>query len=93
MAVGIVRIDLSFDYVRSLKEKRSILEPLLARLRTENNVSVNELEGQNDPQHSTVGIAYIANDGKACNRKLSKIAESIENSRNFRVNNYSLEVF
>ncbi len=54
MIVGIARITLELPAAHSLKEKRSVVKSLLARLQNRFNVSAAEVEA-----HDTWGIAVI----------------------------------
>ncbi|MFP4646606.1 MAG: DUF503 domain-containing protein [Candidatus Acetothermia bacterium] len=93
MPIGILKVYLAVDHVQSLKEKRSLIQPLLNDLRNNYNVSVSELDGRDDLHSSTLGIAHISEDGRKSNRKLSKIVNKVERVRGFRLLDYTLEVF
>jgi len=49
---------------KSLKEKRSRLKPLIARIHKEFNVSAAELAQQDDWDSATIGCALISNDSQ-----------------------------
>ncbi len=92
MAVGILKIRLKIDYVNSLKEKRSILQPFIKNIRNNYNVSVSELDGSEQIGDVTLGIAHISDSGSGTDSKLSKLLNEAEKTRDFRVSDYSLEV-
>ena len=58
MVIGLLRVRLRLHEAASLKEKRSVLKPLLARLRKDHNVAVAEVDDQ-DIWRSTV-LAVVA---------------------------------
>ena len=46
MVIGLLRVRLRLHEAASLKEKRSVLKPLIARLRKDHNVAVAEVDDQ-----------------------------------------------
>jgi uncharacterized protein YlxP (DUF503 family) len=54
-----VRFELRLPEVQSLKEKRSVLRPVLRRLR-DRELSVAEVGHQDDWQRATIGVAVVA---------------------------------
>ena len=92
MSVGIAKIELSIDYVRTLKEKRSIIQPLIVKIRNNYNVSIAELDGIDEKNRAILGIAHISQNGSLSNKKISKIITEIEKSSQVMLVNYSLEI-
>ena len=71
-------IDLHLPGCSSLKEKRSRLKPLLARLHREFNISAAEI-GANDLHRSaTIACVVVSNDGRHVQRVLESILAWIE---------------
>lgn len=62
--VSLLTIKYSLPGCQSLKEKRSLLQPLLSRIRKEFNVSLSEVGLQDIWQNAWIGIVCISNDGK-----------------------------
>lgn len=58
MHLLLVQLELQIPHAYSLKEKRSILKPLLHRLRRDYNVSISEMD-HHDVWH-TAGLAFSA---------------------------------
>jgi uncharacterized protein YlxP (DUF503 family) len=92
MIVGILRVYLRLYGAKTLKEKRSILEGLLVRLRREFNVSVAELEELDNPARAVLGFAHLSNNGAFSDGVLHRILERLEGSREFYVEAHELEV-
>lgn len=64
----------------SLKEKRSRLKPLLARLHREFNISVAEY-GHNDSwQEAVVACALVSNDNGQTQRSMQKVLKWVDRS-------------
>jgi uncharacterized protein YlxP (DUF503 family) len=79
--IGALTIDLHIPGCSSLKEKRSRLKPLLARLHREFNVSAAEI-GAND-QHRSASIAcvVVSNDARHIQRVLESVLGWTERNR------------
>lgn len=93
MPVALLRVAIRMHGTRTLKEKRAIVEGLLARLRREFNVSAAELDSLDDPSCAVLGFAHLSNHGPYSDSVLQKILERLEGSREFFVENHELEVY
>lgn len=93
MSVAILRVHLRLYGTSSLKDKRSILQGLMLRLRREFNVSVAELDCLDDPEQAVLGFAHLSNDGSYGNGVLSRILQRLEGSRDYYVESHEVEVF
>lgn len=62
----------------SLKEKRSLLQPLLSRLHKEFNISVSEIGLQDVWQSSWIGCVLISNNANHNTQVLNNVVEFIE---------------
>lgn len=61
----------------SLKEKRSLIQPLLSRLHKEFNISVSEIGLQDVWQSSWIGCVLISNDANHNSQVLNKMVDFI----------------
>lgn len=78
MALGLLTLQINLPGCSSLKEKRSRLKPLLARLHREFNISVAEI-GRNDAwQEAVLGCALVSNDPGFTQRALAEVTRWIE---------------
>lgn len=80
MIVGVLTLHLHIPGCGSLKEKRSRLKPLLARVHKEFNVSSAEVEHQDLWQDAVIACAVVSNDHKHSQRVLQKIAKWVDTS-------------
>jgi uncharacterized protein YlxP (DUF503 family) len=80
MPVGLLIIHLRLPGCSSLKEKRSRLKPLLARLHREFNISVAEYDHNDSWQESVIACALVSNDNGQTQRSLQKVLKWIESS-------------
>jgi uncharacterized protein YlxP (DUF503 family) len=73
MAIGVLALQLQLPGCKSLKEKRSRLKPLIARLHREFNLSVAELDRQNVWDETIIGCAIITNDHQFADSSLQSV--------------------
>jgi uncharacterized protein YlxP (DUF503 family) len=73
MAIGILTLELQLPGCRSLKEKRSRLKPLIARLHREFNLSVAEIDRQDVWDEAIIGCAVISNDHQFADSSLHTV--------------------
>ncbi len=78
MAIGVLTLDIHLPACTSLKEKRSRLKPLLARLHREFNISVAEVDRQDAWQEAVIACALVSNDNGHTQRSLQAIVHWIE---------------
>lgn len=78
MPIGLLTLHIHLPGCRSLKEKRSRLKPLLARLHREFNISVAELDDQDHWGSAILGCLLISNDAAYTQRALSNVVNWLE---------------
>ncbi|MCY3903872.1 MAG: DUF503 domain-containing protein [Caldilineaceae bacterium] len=81
MAIGHLTLELYLPLTASLKEKRGIVKPLIARLRRDYNVSVCEADGQDVLSRAVLEVVCVSQNGALAYRQLEKIATRVENWR------------
>ena len=79
MLIAIFHIDISFYECNSLKQKRSILKPLLHRLNREFNVAVTEAGKHDLWNESVINCVTICNDRAQIERLFHTIVDFIPN--------------
>jgi len=80
MYVGSLTLDLLLGEVHSLKEKRSVIRPVIAELKRKFEVSAAETGDQDLHRRAEVGVALVAGDAAHCRQVLSS-CESLVASR------------
>jgi uncharacterized protein len=75
MIVGTLRVRLLLREARSLKDKRQVVKSITERLRHHFNVSVAEVEEQDQRQTAVLGVALVTNDSHHAKTALGKIVE------------------
>ena len=76
--IGYLEIDLYLPGAASLKEKRSMLKPLLSRMRNQFNVANAEIDHNDVWQSAKVGITTVSNSTSHCQQMLRTILTWIE---------------
>lgn len=79
MVIGVCSVQLQV-FAQSLKEKRSVIKPVLARVRDRFNVSAAEVDDQDAWQRSTLAFACVASDADYAHGLLTKVVTFIEQS-------------
>jgi uncharacterized protein YlxP (DUF503 family) len=92
MVVATCVITLELSGVGSLKEKRSILHSIIARLRREFNLSVAEVGGHDAWGQAVVGLAAVGNDKGYVHGQMEKAVGWIAEHRpDVPIYDYSIE--
>ena len=91
MVVGVLRCDLHLHGVQSLKEKRGIVQKLLARCRNRFPVSGAEVEAQDLWQRAVLGFALISSSEAVIAPILGRLEDEIEASGLVEVLDASVE--
>ena len=81
MIIGSLRIEIHIPTAHSLKDKRSVLKSLIARLQNEFNASVAEVDDQDLWQRGVVGVACVGGDTRYVEGQLNAIIRWIEQNR------------
>jgi uncharacterized protein len=81
MAIGLLTIELYLPITNSLKEKRSVLRPLIARLRKEYNISICEADAQDQLSRAVVEVVCVSGNRALAHRLLQNVANRVESWR------------
>jgi uncharacterized protein len=92
MVVGAMEVELHVHASRSLKEKRSVIRSIVARVRNEFNVAVAEVGGQDTWQWAVLGMAAVGHDAVSVRAVLERVVDFIESLHLAEVRDQSLAV-
>jgi len=92
MVVGVLTIGLRLPGIHSLKEKRSVLRPLIMRIRQKFNVSVAEAGEQDKWQASVLTIACASANAALAHRQLEQVLAFVEQDGNIMITDTNLEI-
>ena len=92
MIVGSLRIRLLLREARSLKDKRQVVLSIKERLRQRFNVSVAEIEAQDNRQLAVLGIVMVSNEARHVRTALQQIVEAVRRHPVAELLDHELEV-
>src|SRR3974390_2387742 len=92
MIVGSLRVRLFVREARSLKDKRQVVKSIKDRLRNEFNVSVAEVEAQENRQLAVLGVAMVSNEAAHVRGALTQIVEALRRHPIAEFLDFELEV-
>jgi uncharacterized protein YlxP (DUF503 family) len=78
MSIGLLTLHLRLPGCSSLKEKRSRLKPLLARLHREFNISAAEMDLLDKWQETLIACVVVSNNNRQNQRLLQNITDWVE---------------
>ncbi len=81
MIIGVCTITLHLLGINSLKEKRSIVKSVVARLRNEFNVSAAEVDAQDSHARAILGVACVSGSSDHARGQLDAVVRWIEEHR------------
>lgn len=93
MIVGVLTAQLHLQGITSLKQKRSIVKSLLGRLKSRFNISISEVDHQDEKTSAIIGIAVISNDTRFINQQLDSIIEFMRGDGRFYLGKTEREIF
>ncbi len=91
--VGIFTVRLETPWVRSLKEKRAIVRPVMERVKARFPVSAARLDGLNEHAWEKVGFSVIGNDAEWVSGVLQTIEDYLLAAGEYRLVVCEREVF
>jgi len=92
MIVGTLKVRLLLREARTLKDKRQVVQSIKDRLRNEFNVSIAEVEHQDNRQLATLGIAMVSNEAHHLKTTLGQIVEALRSHPVAELVGHTLEV-
>jgi uncharacterized protein YlxP (DUF503 family) len=81
MIIGACTITLQLHGVHSLKEKRSIIKSLLARMRNSFNIAAAEVDAQDSHSSAIIGVACVSESSDYARGQLEAVLRWIEAER------------
>ncbi len=92
MILGVLQVELVIDGSQSLKDKRRVVASLKDRLHREHQVSVAEVDSQDDPRRAVLGIALAASSVPVCQSVLDHVLGKIRESRDCVLSDHQQEI-
>ena len=92
MHIRLLEVRLRLYRVANIKERRSVVEGLVARLRRQFNVSVAEIPSR-ERDLVILALVNVSSDGAYAEGMMEEIVEKLQGSREFYLEDHKLEVF
>ncbi len=91
MVVGILNITLHIGGMTSLKDKRSVIKSILAKIRAKFNVSAAETGRQDEWNNCEMGFSCVSNEAGHADSMLSSVMDFIEADPRVEITDASTE--
>ena len=93
MIVGVLTAQLHLQGINSLKEKRSIVKSLVSRLKSRFNISISEVDHQDNKTSAVIAVAVVSNDSCFVNQQFDKIINFMRRDGRFYLGKVQRETF
>jgi len=93
MIVGVLKAHLHLQGVESLKQKRSIVKSLIGRLKSRFNISIAEVDHQDNKIYAVLGMAIVSNETSFINQQFDKIIDFMQGDGRFYLGQVERETF
>jgi uncharacterized protein YlxP (DUF503 family) len=93
MIIGVMKAQLHLQGVTSLKGKRSIVKSLMGRLKSRFNVSVSEVDHQDEKTLAVIGIAVVSNETRFIDQQFDAIVHFMQRDGRFYLGQVERETF
>ncbi len=92
MFIGLLTLELLIHDAHSLKDKRTVVNSLLGRLRSRFNVSAAQIDDHDLWQRATLAVAVVSNDRTVANTVLNHARDFAENDERCDVAECRIEI-
>ena len=93
MIIGVMTAHLSLLGVTSLKGKRSIVKSLIGRLKSRFNISISEVDHQDNKTIAVIGISIVGNESRFIEKQFDSILDFMRNDGRFYLGQVERETF
>ena len=93
MIVGTLKAHMHMQGIDSLKQKRGIVKSVIGRLKSRFNVSVAEVDRQDNKNYAIIGMAVVSNETSFIDKQFDKIIEFMQKDGRFYLGRIERETF
>ena len=90
--IAYLTLEIRIEGAHSIKDKRQVVKSIKDRLRNEFNVSVAEVEAQENRQLAVLGVAMVSNEAAHVRGALTQIVEALRRHPIAEFLDFELEV-
>ena len=93
MTVGVLTAQLHMQGITSLKQKRSIVKGLIGRLKSRFNISIAEVDHQDNKTSAIIAMSMVSNDTRFINQQFDTIINFMQKDGRFYLGQVERETF
>ena len=93
MIVGVMTAQLYMQGITSLKQKRGIVKSLIGRLKARFNVSIAEVDHQDEKRSAVIAMAMVSNDTRFIDQQFDAIINFMQRDGRFYLGKIERETF
>ena len=93
MIIGVMKAEIHMQGVTSLKGKRGIVKSVIGRLKSRFNVSVSEVDHQDQKRSAVIGIALVSNETRFIDQQFDAIINFMQRDGRFYLGQIERETF
>jgi uncharacterized protein len=93
MIIGVMTVYITMPGVDSLKGKRSIVKSLIGRLKSRFNISISEVDEQDNRVRAVIGISIVSSEGRFIDQQFDSIIDFMRNDGRFILGQIEREKF
>ena len=93
MIIGVLKAQLHLQGITSLKQKRSIVKSVIGRLKARFNISIAEVDHNDNKASAVIAIAIVSNDTQFIDKQLDAIITFMQNDGRFYLGQIERETF
>ncbi len=93
MIIGVMKAHLHMQGISSLKQKRSIVKSLIGRLKSRFNISISEVDRQDQKSLAVIALAIVSNNTAFINSQFDTIVDFMQRDTRFYLGQIEREIF
>jgi len=93
MTVGVLTAQLHMQGITSLKGKRSIVKSVIGRLKSRFNISIAEVDYQDNRTSAIIAMSMVSNDTRFINQQFDTIINFMQKDGRFYLGQVKRETF
>ena len=93
MKIGNCVVEIYIPNTSTLKEKRSVIKGLKDRIHNKFNVSISEIDKNDNHKHSTIAFVTVSNSSRYTDKILAQVIKFMEKQKQFEIISYNTEIF
>jgi len=93
MIVGVMTTQIYMQGINSLKAKRSIVKSVIGRLTSRYNISISEVDHQDNKTSAVIAMALVSNDSRFINQQFDSIIKFMQKDGRFYLGTVEREIF